>query len=151
MFFKLDTDIDSDDDVVSLVVNGIYLTVHLHPDRRVAFVQTFDETTGITLGQASPQQCSEIIELLTRQIFPAIVSLQDQLRVIVSHPDTPLRLSTLGHRVAGRHGSPGDGRGADEYSQTARALRRPGNRDDAVKHARLNPGNPLETSKDASE
>ena len=87
MIFKIAAETYDTSEMLSLVINGIYLTVYLHPERRLAFVQTFEETSGVIISTTTPQQCSELLELLTDEGFPAILSHSDQLRDIVSRAD----------------------------------------------------------------
>lgn len=87
MIFKIAAETYNTSDMISLVIKVIYLTIYVHRERQLAFVQTFDDTSGVNICQATPQQCSKLLELLDKTGFPAILSHTEQLKDIVSQTD----------------------------------------------------------------
>ena len=87
MIFKIESETYDTSDMLSLVLNGIYLTIYLHPERHLAFLQTFDEICGVNISLTNSQQCTDLLDLLNTAGYPAILSHQEQLRAIVSPPD----------------------------------------------------------------
>jgi hypothetical protein len=83
MQFKIDGETLRTGDLVTLEIDGIYLTVYLDPPHRRAFLQTFDDERGILIEPLDPPRATALLSVYEQSHASDIASCRRRISEIV--------------------------------------------------------------------
>jgi hypothetical protein len=85
MQFKINEEILHTRDMVSLEINGIFLTIYLDPAKQRVFFQTLDEKRGVTIRPAPHEHAQKVLAIYGETDLPDIASCCRKIGAVVGN------------------------------------------------------------------
>jgi hypothetical protein len=94
MIFRADSQVYDTADMLSLDVDGIYLTVYVDVPRGMVFYQTFDEEQGVLIHRAPPGAAEALLKRIKSRNPRDVSSCRDWLKDLITTKEPHSRRGT---------------------------------------------------------